>query len=170
MNEMVDRVLELTKSKMFIWQKAERDINEHLEEQRLKSAFLVTGFAPCAGRTFRGVYIGLRGKEKVLCAAIVDDLGNWHYIDAKNDSEKSVKDLFLVVKKMISNKDACRNCEHLKKSGSENEVRYLERMIKSKDKVIENKDRVIARNKRKILRLRAHLAALGVGKKPFRKI
>ncbi|MCL5017173.1 MAG: hypothetical protein M1155_00705 [Patescibacteria group bacterium] len=156
MKEMVDRIAELTKSKMIMWQRSDRDINEHSEEQRLKNAFMVVNFAPCISRTFGGAYIGLRGRRKILCVAIIDGIGNWHYIDAKREVKGSVKDLFRLVKNNVSK----RKIRRMDRS----EMAVLNESEKL-EKTLMAKDRAIARLKREILELRKHLSVFGVGKK-----
>jgi hypothetical protein len=113
MGELVDWVLMLTKSKMLTWHKVGEDVNEHLESQRLKNAFMVAHSSPCVRRKFGGAYIGFRGKRKILCAAIVDGSGNWYYIDAKKEESISVKKFFSLVKKMATKKEKCRKCKKL---------------------------------------------------------
>ncbi len=113
MKEIVDWVIKLTKDGMLVWHKVEGDVNEHLEEQRLKNAYMVAHSKPCIGRRFGGAYIGFRGKRKVLCAAIVDGVGNWLYLDAKKELKISVKTLFSLAKKRSLKKDACKRCRKL---------------------------------------------------------
>jgi len=113
MQELVSWVSKLTTDKMLTWHKVEGDVNEHLEEQRLKNAYMVAHSAPCVGRRFGGAYIGFRGKRKILCVAIIDGVGNWIYLDAKKDLKKSVKCLFSLVKKNVLNTKTCERCRSL---------------------------------------------------------
>lgn len=113
MDEMVDWVTRLTEDKKLSWHKVDGDVNEHSEEQRLKNAFMVAHSAPCVGEKFGGAYIGFRGKRKVLCAVIVDGAGNWYYLDAKKELKRSVKYLFLAVKKASFQKEDCKRCKEL---------------------------------------------------------
>ncbi|MHB9019721.1 MAG: hypothetical protein ACYC3G_02515 [Minisyncoccota bacterium] len=113
MDEMVDWITRLTEDKKLAWHKVEGDVNEHLEEQRLKNAFMVAHSAPCVGRRFGGAYIGFRGKRKILCAAIIDGVGNWIYVDARKLKNDSVKKLLLAVKKSSFKKEDCKRCKEL---------------------------------------------------------
>ena len=163
MKEMVDWVIKLTKDGMLVWHKAERDVNEHSEEQRLKNAYVVSHFKPCIGKRFGGAYIGFRGKRKVLCAAIVDGVGNWHYLDARKELKVPVKNLFSLVRKGFLKKDICQKC---------GEIDADTKIVKEKElrKMVEAQARTIKSQKNHIARLKLHLACLGVDKKPFWKI
>ena len=113
MKDTVVWIAMLTESKMLTWHPVKGSVNEHLEEHRLKNAFMVSHSSPCVGRRFGGAYIGFRGKRKILCVAIVDGVGNWHYVDAKDKEKGSVKKLFSIVKRMVLKEEDCKRCKEL---------------------------------------------------------
>ncbi|GEM_PF-2001596 len=156
MKDTIDWIAKLTKDKMLTWHIVDGNVNEHLEDQRLRNAFMVVHSDPAVGSRFSGAYIGYRGNKKILCAAIIDGTGNWYYVDAKNENKRSVKDLLLIVKRTVLKNEKCKRCKGLE----QNEIKIIEL-----EKIIEEKDRTIAGLKRNIQGLRKHLSAFGVGKK-----
>jgi phage terminase large subunit len=111
-----DRVLwvkNLTERKDLVWHKVDGDVNEHLDEQKLKNAYMVSHSSDRVGRRFGGAYIGFRGKRKVLCFVLVDGVGNWIYIDATYSEKEPVKKLFSTVKKMATKQSECNRCKSL---------------------------------------------------------
>ena len=113
MKDMINWIAKLTEDKMLTWHAVEGNVNEHLENQRLRNAFMVVHSEAAVGAKFGGAYIGHRGNKKVLCAAIVDGTGNWYYIDAKKTEKIPVKKLFSIVKKMVLKTEECKRCKEL---------------------------------------------------------
>lgn len=111
--DRVDWLIKLTEDKKLKWHKADSDVNEHCEEQRLKKAFWAAHSTPGVGGRFGGAYIGWRGQKKVLCVVIIDGTGNWIYIDAKKDVRMSAKRLLSAVRKTALKKEDCARCKEL---------------------------------------------------------
>ncbi len=95
------------------WHQVNGAVNQGMGEHELTDCFQVVHSRQMGSR-FGGAVVGHRGKDKVLCFALIDGVGSWFYIDAEGEFfGEWLKSILELVKIQVVKKENCQRCREL---------------------------------------------------------